>query len=137
MYTTGKIFGRICLKAIRDYFFQYVVCDQGLNFLVMVISNRRGKFKLLGLQGDLPTNFLHPDLPIRKSLRQVLGLLTVILLKRVSENIFFRSNKFTACKVKGEKEVVNSLMADYPDLSRQSRLSIHFKVRSIWEPSET
>ena len=28
MCTTGKIFGKICLKAIRDTFFQYVVCNQ-------------------------------------------------------------------------------------------------------------
>ena len=53
----------------------------------------------------------HPDLPIRKTLRRVLGLLTVMILKRVSENIFFQSNKFTAYKVKDEKEVANSLMA--------------------------
>ena len=41
----------------------------------------------------------------------MLGLLTVIILKRVSENIFFQSNKFKAYKVKDEKEVANSLMA--------------------------
>ena len=29
----------------------------------------------------------------------------------MSESIFFQSNKFTACKVKDEKEVANSLMA--------------------------
>ena len=31
MHTTGKIFGKICLKAVRDtyFFLQYVVCDQG------------------------------------------------------------------------------------------------------------
>ena len=27
--TTGNIFGKICLKAIRDTFFQYVICNQG------------------------------------------------------------------------------------------------------------
>ena len=37
----------------------------------------------------------HSDLPMRKSLEMV-GLLTVI--------IFFQSKKFTACKVKDEKE---------------------------------
>ena len=35
--------------------------------------------------------------------------LTVMILKRVSENIFFQINKFTACKF--TKEVANSLMA--------------------------
>ena len=29
MCTIGKIFGKIYLKAIRDTFFQYVVCNQG------------------------------------------------------------------------------------------------------------
>ena len=29
MCTTGKIFGEICLKAIRDTFFQYVIFSQG------------------------------------------------------------------------------------------------------------
>ena len=28
MCSTGKIFDKICLKAIRDTFFQYVVCNQ-------------------------------------------------------------------------------------------------------------
>ena len=26
--TTGKMFGKICLKTIRDTFFRYVVCNQ-------------------------------------------------------------------------------------------------------------
>ena len=38
----------------------------------------------------------------------MLGLLIVMVLKRVSESIFFQSNKFTACKVKDGKEVENS-----------------------------
>ena len=28
MCTTGKIFGKICLKAVRDTFFQYVIWNQ-------------------------------------------------------------------------------------------------------------
>ena len=88
-----------------------------------LISNRRGIFKFMDLQGDPPfppslhthTQFPplmgHPDLPIRKTLRRVLGLFTAMILKRVSESIYFQSNKFTTCKVKGEKEVTNSLMA--------------------------
>ena len=52
----------------------------------------------------------HPDLTIKKTLRRVLGLLTVMILKSVIEGIFFQSNKFTACKVKDEKEVANCLM---------------------------
>ena len=38
----------------------------------------------------------------------MLGLLIVMALKRVSESIFSQSNKFTACKAKDEKDVVNS-----------------------------
>ena len=70
-----------------------------------ILSNRKGKFKLLGVQGDPPPSlppalqFLYlvgyPDLSMRKTLRMV-GLLTVM--------IFFQRKKFTACKIKDEKE---------------------------------
>ena len=80
-------------------------------FLVGVISSKRQKFKLLGFQGSphpascqFPPLTGHHNLPLGKTLRTVLGLLAVMLLKRVSEIIFFWSNKFTACKVKDEKE---------------------------------
>ena len=67
MHVEGKIF----VKAIKNiFFFQYVVCDhgrdRGLSFLLAVISNRRGKFKFLGLKGDLPQYpplVGYPDLP--------------------------------------------------------------------------
>ena len=49
-------------------------------------------------------------LPIRKTLRRVLGLLTVMTLKRVKESIFIQSDKFTAYKIKDGKEAENSLM---------------------------
>ena len=55
IYAAGKIFG-IGLKAIRDLFSNmWSVISGGTrapNFLVRVIFNRRGKFKLLVLQGD-------------------------------------------------------------------------------------
>ena len=90
----------------------------GLKFLVGVISNRRREF--LGLQGD-PLQFSslvgHPNALIRKTLRWVLGLLTVMILKRLSESIFFESNKSTA-RVKNEKDVAIFLMA--------FNLSIHY-----------
>ena len=80
-------------------------------FLVGVISSKRQKFKLLGFQGSphpascqFPPLTGHHNLPLGKTLRTVLGLLAVMVLKRVSEIIFFWSNKFTACKVKDEKE---------------------------------
>ena len=85
MHTAGKIFVKTYLKAIRDTFFsQYVI----------FLSNRRGKLKLLGLQGDppppqFPRLVEHPDLRMRKILR-VVGLLTVM--------IFLQRKKFTACK---------------------------------------
>ena len=53
----------------------------------------------------------HPNLPIRNTLRRVLDVLTIMILKRVSESISFQSNKFTECKIKVEKEAVNYLMA--------------------------
>ena len=60
-----------------------------------------------------PTKFSplvgHPDLPIRKTLRRVLDSLTVMILKRVSESIFFQINKFTEYKF--TKEVAKFLMA--------------------------
>ena len=76
-----------------------------------VISNRRGMFKLTALRGDatpFPPLVGHADLLIRKTLRRVLGLFTVMILKRVSDSIY---NKHTACKVKDENEVATSLMA--------------------------
>ena len=67
---------------------------------MIFLSNRRGKFKLLDLQGDPPPPKFprlvgYLDLPLRKTLR-VAGLLTVL--------IFFKSKKFAACKIKDEKE---------------------------------
>ena len=48
-------------------------------------------------------------------------MLTVMIVKRVSENIFFQSNKFS--KVKDEKEAVKFFdgiqsTEDYPSISR-------------------
>ena len=40
--------------------------------------------------------------PHKENSRRVLGLLTVMILKKVSESIFFQSNTFRACKVKDE-----------------------------------
>ena len=96
MYAAGKIFVKTYLKVIRDTFFP--IC--GISQYVIFLSNRRGKFKLLDLQGDPPPPQFprlvgYPDLPMRKTLR-VVGLLTVM--------IFFQSKKFTACKIKDEKE---------------------------------
>ena len=96
MRAAGKIFVKTYLKAIRDFFFP--IC--GISQYVIFLSNGRGKCKLLDLQGDppppqFPDLVEYPDLPMRKTLRAV-GLLTVM--------IFFQRKKFTACKVKDEKE---------------------------------
>ena len=45
-----------------------------------------------------------------KTMKIAFGLLTIIL-KRMSESVFFQSNKFTACKVGDETEVANYLVA--------------------------
>ena len=96
MHAAGKVLVKAYLKSIRDTFFsKHLEC-------VIVLSNRREKFKLLSSQGDTPPQFLclvrHPDLPMRKTQR-VVGLLTVM--------IFFQSKKNTACKIKDEKEETN------------------------------
>ena len=56
----------------------------------------------------------HPDLRIRKTLRKVFYLLTVMILTILSESIFFQVNVFAACKFKDKKEVANSSMAFNP-----------------------
>ena len=73
--------------------------------MVVVISNRKAKLKLVSLLRD-PLNF--PSLV--GHLRRVLDLLTIMILKKVSESIFFQINIFTACKFKDKKEVTNFLM---------------------------
>ena len=98
MHAAGKIFVKTYLKAIRDFF---PICE--ISQYVIFLSSRRGKFKLLDLQGDppppqFPRLLGYPDLPMRKTQR-VVGLLTVM--------IFFQSKKNTACKIKDEKEETN------------------------------
>ena len=63
MCIKGKIFNKMCLKAIRNTFFQYVVCNQGKNgmkhegkgeYLISwwsVTSKRRVRFKILSMSG--------------------------------------------------------------------------------------
>ena len=72
----------------------------GISQYVIFLSIRRGKFKLLDLQGDPPPPQFprlvgYPDLPMRKTLK-VVGLFTLM--------IFLHSKKFTACKIKDERE---------------------------------
>ena len=48
-------------------------------------------FWLAGRAPKLPVLVGHSDLSIRKTLRRMLDLLTVMILKRVRESIFFKS----------------------------------------------
>ena len=80
MYTAGKISGKICLKAFRDTFFSN---------MWPVIRDCREAFP------ESPPLVGQPDLTVRKTLRRVVSPLTVMVLKRVNESIFFQSIKFT------------------------------------------
>ena len=66
----------------------------------------RGTRQIFGYHGEKSRRIS----PIRKTLRSVLVLLTVVTLKIVSESIYFQSNIFIGCKVKDGKEVAQSLM---------------------------
>ena len=66
---------------------------------MILLSNRRGKYKLLDLQEDSPPPQFprlvgYPDLPMRKTL-SVAGLLSVM--------IFFQRKKITACKIEKKR----------------------------------
>ena len=103
MHAAGKIFGKICLKAIRDTFFPICGLWSGewrgdSIFWCGVYATGGGSSNFLACMGACPKG------------GRVLGLLTVMILKSASESIFFQSNKFTACKFKDEKEVTNFLM---------------------------
>ena len=79
-----------------------------MNILSGVISNRRGKLKFLGLQKDPSLSQFcplvgHPNLPIRKTLTRVIGLLTVMILKRVTESIFFKVTNLQRVSLKMKK----------------------------------
>ena len=87
----------------------------GCIFLVGGCIQQNGESSnFLNCRGSPPAQFpplvRHPYIPIRKTVRGVLRLLTVMIFKGVSESIFFQSNKFTACKIKDGKKVANYLM---------------------------
>ena len=63
------------------------------------------------LPGKIPPLVGHPDLPIKKTLRRVCDLLTIIISKVMGKSIFFQINKFTACEFKDKNEVPDSLRA--------------------------
>ena len=119
MHVVGKKVGKICRKAITDAFFP--ICAPRLGegrvdslFWWGVYPIEEGSSNVLACRGSPHPQFCflvgHPDLPIKKTLRRVLGLLTVMILKRVRENIFFQSNKFTTCKNEDGNKVKNYSM---------------------------
>ena len=82
-----------------------MVCDQAMDWDTQfsgVISSRRGKLKFFACRENphtphLPSSPISSynetsDFPIKKALKRVFGLLTVRLLKRVSESILVRLN---------------------------------------------
>ena len=81
-----------------------------LNFLVRADIQQKVEVQNFGHKwGKLsPVSRLvaNPDPPIKNTL----GLITAIILKKMRESIFFHSNKFTPCKVADGKEVAKSLM---------------------------
>ena len=105
MYAAGKSLGKSCLKAIRDTFFcnMWSVIRRGPERLIFLVGDikQEKKVQTFGFAGrpppppppHLPPLVGHPDLPIRKTLRRVLVLLTVMILKRVSESSFFLKAK--------------------------------------------
>ena len=105
-----RLFDKIYLKAIKTFFFFFIIWSltrgqvdsifwwewfstegKSSNFLASRENPPppKKKEKFFFLVG-------HPDLPLWKTLRRVLDLINVMILKRVSESIFFQINKFTA-----------------------------------------
>ena len=101
MHSAGKMFDKISLKAIRDTFFSnmWSVIRGGTGVTVFFFflegggrrvgggdiqkSGKVQTFELAVRRPQSPPLVGHPNLPIRKTLRRELGLLTVIVLKRV------------------------------------------------------
>ena len=106
----SKIFNKICLKAIRDTFCLIFGMWSGERR-----GDKRGRSNILVCRWD-PHPKPSPSLsgtrwfPSRKTLRRVIGLLTVMFLQRESESIFFQSRKFTECNIKDRNEVKSYLM---------------------------
>lgn len=98
MHTAGEGLGKFCVKAINTFstvFFFFFdtrsVTGEETGELLFcygggVISTSK---KTLKVWDALP--MAHPDLAIMKALRWMLDILTVILLKRMSESFFFKA----------------------------------------------
>ena len=88
MFTKDNIFGKICLKVLRDTFLQYVICNQGRDG----VRHEEKREDSLGMSSIL---ILHKNI-----VGSVLGLNTVIILKRVRDSIFsFKATNLRGCKI--------------------------------------
>ena len=133
---TEKIFGKICLKVIRDTFFSNMWSAISgvtgrLKVLVEGDIQQKGKLQTYGLAGRPPhTQFPpvvgHPDLPIRKTLRRVLVCLLQWSWKERERVFTFKATNLQHVRLKMKKR---SKILWWHSIYR--RLSIHFKVRSI------
>ena len=141
MCTTVDIFCLICLKAVRDTFFQFLHWNQGKdrarreergNNSVLVRSDIQQKGEVQNFGHELvelsqaPPLVANPDHPVKNALESFLGLITEIILKKVREIFFFQSNKCTACKVRDGKEDAKSLR-----VFNLREILHHFKLRNI------
>ena len=103
--------GKELLEISYKHYSIQVKTDKGRyggTFSVGLISNRSKRFRFLDMSGELPP--IMRNLPIKKTLRNELGLVTVMILKRVNESIFFQNNKFAIFKVKNGKQVAGTLI---------------------------
>ena len=116
MCILGKIFGQTCLKFSRDFFFNMrSVIRWGtgrINFMAKSICSRR-RVQTFCLSGGSPTSILsisgatrslHKKNPVQGSWSTYSDD-----FEKMSETVFFQSNKVTACKIKEYEEVVNFL----------------------------
>ena len=93
------------------------VCDQrrdrGTQFFGGVDITQKGEVHTFGFAERPSNSFLNGTswFPHKENSEEVARFAYCNDFRRVSESIFFQSNKFIAYKVKDEKEVANSLMA--------------------------
>ena len=133
MCTTSKTFDKICLKTIRDTFFQHVVCNQrrdgvrykerGRNpFLVGSDIQHNGEVQNFGHEWEA-----YPDPPQKNILRSVLGLNTVIILEKLRECVFsFKATNLQHVRLEMKKGWQNLWWC-----SIYVRLFIYLKIRTI------
>ena len=138
--TTGKLFGKICLKAVKILFSSmWSAMKRGMGWGM----KERGWTQFFGGEWRSTEGWDSKSRTwmgrvlswssIKNILRSVLGLDTVIILKRLKESIFsFEATYLQHVRLQLEKRRQNLWWC-----SIYVRLSIHFKIRSIQGLSET